>query len=357
MADRVVARVPPDALRAFCVEALRRCEVSRADAAIVADSLVDADRRAVYSHGVVRLRDYVHRLRTGAMKPDARLRQVAGRAPFTVVDGGNGLGQVASRAAMRRAIGYAAKQGIGAVGVRRSNHFGCAGYYSRMAAREGMVGLAFTNSSPVLAPWGGRDVVLGNNPWSIAVPRAGGDVVLDLANSVAARGKIRAAAAAGEKIPLGWALDREGTPTADPRAALEGIILPIGEYKGYGIAFMVDVLAGVLTGAAFADDVGSPRDAAGEANVGHLFVALDIRRVMRPVEFEKRMGALVARMKSARRWDGTAEIYVPGEIEIKKQAANEASVPLFEDAVTSLRTVAKDVGVALPAGVGSERPF
>lgn len=348
--DTAAILVEPSELSAMCKTALERAGLGTADAALVADTLVDADSRGVYSHGVVRLRDYVGRLLAGGMRPAGNVTIVGGRSPFVLVDGVNGVGQVVSTNAMRMAIGFASDSGIGCVGVRRSNHFGSASYYTRLASRQGKIGIAFTNTSPVIAPYGGRDVLLGNNPWSIAVPsRAGAPLVLDIANTVAARGKIRAAAARGEPIPTGWALDRRGLPTTDAAEALAGLIQPIGGHKGYGIAFMVDVLAGVLTGAAFGPDVGSPREQSSSGpNVGHLFLAIDVAYVTPLDSFFDRVDALVGMLKASAPLNGTIEIFVPGEPEHVTATERAAQVPLGSESWESLEEVSRLVGVELP---------
>ena len=204
------------------------------------------------SHGVLRLPWYIARLRAGVCDPQARPQIVTDAGAIAVVDGHDAMGQVTASLAAAEAIRRAKAHGIGAVAVRNSNHFGTAMYFTLMAARAGCVGFLSTNASPAMAPWGGRQKSVGTNPWSWAAPAGAHDpMVLDIANTGVARGKIHLARQKHESIPLGWAMTADGAPTTDPSAAIEGILLPMAQHKGYAIAAMMDVLSGVLTGSAF----------------------------------------------------------------------------------------------------------
>ena len=246
-----------DDLRKFAREVLTRVGVPSDHAAMTANSLVEADQRGVHTHGLAYLPVYVQRLMAGGINPAPAIRLVSERPSTALIDGDNGLGQVVGVQAIQLAINKAREHGAGLVGVRNSNHFGAAAHYAMAAAREGMIGLAMSNIGPTMAPWGGITPCYGNNPISYAVPTGEAAIVLDMATSVVSRGRISAAAARGETIPLGWACDREGRPTQDPNLALEGLLLPVGGYKGYGIALLIDILSGVLTGGAFGQGVGN----------------------------------------------------------------------------------------------------
>src|SRR5512140_2507124 len=217
--------------------------MGEADAHLLADTLVQADLWGHQSHGVLRLDWYRKRIVAGTLKADARPEFATDAGAVAVIDGRDGAGQALAKRAMEEAIARAKRHGVGVVGVRDSNHFGTAMYFTRMAAAAGCVGFLSTNASPAMAPWGGRAKAIGNNPWSIAAPAGRhAPMVLDIANTAVARGKVYLARQRGERIPDGWALDAEGRPTADPRAAIEGIILPMAGHKGSGIAVMMDVL-------------------------------------------------------------------------------------------------------------------
>ncbi len=238
---------------------------------------VSSNLRGVDTHGVYRMLVYSAKLKGGFINPKPNLRIIKETPATALIDGGNNLGQVVGYRAMETAIQKAKAVGVSFVSVRNSNHFGTCAHFSMMALRNNMIGMAFTNASAQIAPTGGVDKLLANNPWSIAVPSGKKfPIVLDMANSVIARGKIRLAAKEGRSIPLGWAVTKDGEPTSDPNAALEGLTLPVGGYKGYCITLMVDMLSGVL-----ADSCYGPRTKGMDivdaiAGIGHAFVAIDI---------------------------------------------------------------------------------
>jgi LDH2 family malate/lactate/ureidoglycolate dehydrogenase len=268
---------------------------------------------------------------------------------IAVIDGHDGVGQVLAAHAMRQAIQRAKEHGIGAVAVRNSNHFGTAMYYTRMAAMAGCVGFLSTNASPSMAPWGARKKIIGNNPWSIAAPAGKhAPMVLDIANTAVARGKVYLARQRGEQIPQGWALDAEGHPTVDPQAAIDGIILPMAQHKGYGITVMMDVLSGVLTGSGFADDVHGPYQAGHRSRCGHLAIVLDIEAFQPRAEFAARMEAYIERLKAAPLAQGFEEVFYPGEIESLNAArAERDGILLPDDTIADLGRVAKETTISL----------
>jgi ureidoglycolate dehydrogenase (NAD+) len=249
--------------------------VKEQHATIVTNSLVDASLRGVETHGVILVKTYIERLKAGSINPIPKIEEVKEGMNISVLDGDNGLGQVTSYHAMELAIKKSKDSGIGIVGVRNSNHFGTASFYSTLAANKGIIGVVFSNASARLAPWGGKTPVYGNNPWSIAVPVEGSlPIVLDIANSVVAFSKILTAARKGEDIPIGWAMDEEGNRTENPNEAK--LLLPFGDHKGYGIAVMIEIFSAILTGSAFGKEVGLYNSLEKGQNVGHLFMALNI---------------------------------------------------------------------------------
>ena len=242
---RLLNRYSADSLVGFCKNVFVKIGVDADKAHLVSDSMVKADLRGVSSHGVTRTRIYVDRIRRGLVDPKAAPEIIRERAATALLDAKNGIGQVVSQYAIEIAIKKAREVGVGFVGVAHSNHFGMAAYYTLQAVGEGMIGVAMTNAPATMAPWGARLPYMGTNPLSVAVPADKRlPIVLDMATSVVARGKIILAAQKGEKIPEGWAIDKEGRVTTDPKAALEGAVLPFGGPKGSAIAILIDVLSG-----------------------------------------------------------------------------------------------------------------
>jgi LDH2 family malate/lactate/ureidoglycolate dehydrogenase len=265
-----------------------------------------------------------------------------------LIDGHDGVGHVLTVLATREAVKRAKAHGIGVVGVRNSNHFGTCMYYTLMGAREGCVMLLTSNGGPAMAPWGGRKKIIGTNPWSVAAPAGRrAPFVVDMANTGVARGKIYLARNKRLPIPLGWAINSAGEPTTDPQEAIDGIILPMAEHKGYAIAAMVDMLSGVLTGSGFLSAVHSPYKTAEKSNCGHLMVAMNITAFQPLAEFNERMEQFVAEIKSVPLAKGYDEVFYPGEIEAGNDARNRKEGLLFpDDTLADLRRIAKETGLA-----------
>jgi LDH2 family malate/lactate/ureidoglycolate dehydrogenase len=340
----------PERLTDFTAAVLGAVGVPDADARLVADSLVTADLWGHQSHGVLRLSWYVNRIRAGVMSPVTAPETVADTGPLAVVDGHDGVGQVLAAFAAREATGRAREHGVGVVAVRNSNHFGTAAYFTRMAARDGCVAILTTNASPAMAPWGGRRKTVGTNPWSVAAPAGRhGVMVMDVANTAVARGKVYLARQRGEPIPPGWATDADGAPTTDPGAAIAGVILPMAGHKGYAISLMMDVLSGVLTGSAFGAAVAGPYQVERRSGCGHLFVALDVAAFGDPDGFARRMEQLVAEVKSVPLAQGFDEVLYPGELEdraTREHLVQGLSLP--RQTLDDLRQLAASTGVPAP---------
>ncbi|WP_111766012.1 Ldh family oxidoreductase [Nakamurella deserti] len=337
-------------LTAFGSRVLQALDVPRADADLVSDSLVTADIWGHPSHGMLRLDWYVNRLRTGVMTPVTDPHLVVDSGAIAVMDGRAGIGQVIADRACTDAVTRAAAHGVGVVAVRNSNHFGTAAYWTRRIADAGCIGILTTNGSPAMAPWGGKTKTVGANPWSIAAPGGShGPVVLDIANTGVARGKIYAAEQRGEAIPSGWAIDAAGAPTTDPRAAIHGILLPMAGHKGYGISFMMDVLSGVLTGSSYATDVVGPYVPDKPSGCGHLVIALRIDGLIDRAEFDRRIDDLIATTKAVPLAAGVEEIFYPGEIENRADQRNRSSgVQLPDKTIDDLRALGDTYGIAFP---------
>jgi LDH2 family malate/lactate/ureidoglycolate dehydrogenase len=250
---------------------------------------------------------------------------------------------------METAIRKAKEVGVSCVSVRNSNHFGTCAHYSMMALQNDMIGLAFTNASAQIAPTGGAQKVLANNPWSVAVPAGQRfPVVLDMANSVVARGKIRMAAKEGKPIPADWAVDKNGVPTTDPRAALEGFLLPVGGYKGYGITLIVDLLTGVLADSCYGPRVQGLDVVEAIGGVGHTFMAIDVAAFDDIAAFKARTDAYIGEIKDSKKAAGVEQIYLPGELEfLKEQERRRTGIPLHINIIKDLRAIAEETGVPL----------
>ncbi len=342
-----VPRVDPARLVDFVAAAYAALGVPESDARLMADTLVQADLWGHQSHGVLRLMWYGERFRKGVMEAVTRPEFVVDVGAVAVIDGHDGIGQVLTALAAREAIKRAKAHGVGVVAVRNSNHFGTAMYYTLMAPREGCVAFLSTNASPAMAPWGGRKKTVGTNPWSICAP-AGKHVpmMLDIANTGVARGKIYLAKQKGVPIPEGWAINAAREPTTDPQQAIDGIILPMAAHKGYAIALMMDVLSGVLSGSAFGSGVFGPYQYDRKSGAGHLFVAMNVAAFRPLEEFNASMEQLIAEIKSVPLAKGCEEVFYPGEMEARNDAKNRKEGLLFpEDTITDLKKVARELGL------------
>lgn len=342
-------RVAAAPLRAFCSEVYRALHVPEPAAVLLADTLVQADLWGHSSHGVMRLFWYAARIQSGATQINATPQIVTDAGALAQIDGGDGIGHVMAKAAMAQAIARAQQFGIGAVAVRNSGHFGTAMYYTRMAAQAGCVGFLSTNASPSMAPWGGRDKLLGNNPFSWAAPAGKHPpMMLDIALTAVARGKLYLARQKGEAIPLGWAMDTDGADTTDPVAGIAGTILPMAGHKGYGLTAMMDVLSGVLSGSAFADGVTGPYMPEGRSGVGHFAMAIDITKLRPLSAFEADMEALIAKLHAAPTRDGQRVLY-PGQPEAESaQRLGAEGIPIPDATAKELREKALALGITAP---------
>lgn len=341
------SRFSPDVLAGFAKAAYRAFGLPEVDADLLADSLVQADLWGHQSHGVMRTFWYGARFRSGATRPETTTSFVVDAGAVAVLDGRDGVGQVIAAQAMRAAIERAKSHGIGAVSVRNSGHFGTAMYFTRLAAEAGCIGFLSTNASPAMAPWGGRAKLIGNNPWSIAAPAGHRPpMMLDIANTAVARGKLYLARQRREPIPETWAIDAEGRPTTDAALGIAGTILPMAGHKGYGIAAMMDVLSGVLSGSGFADMVVGPYEPEGRSGVGHLAMALDIAAFRPVADFEADMERLIARIKAAPRNAEVPEVFYPGEPEALAEVRHRRDgVVIPADTLAALDEGAREVGI------------
>lgn len=342
-------RVSPDDLRKFVTRALEAAGLPAQGASDVAHLMVEADMRGSDTHGVIRVPLYVRRIRAGGVNPNPNIRVVSEKPSAALVDGDNAVGHLVMKYATEVAIAKARQTGVGWVGARMSNHAGAAALYATMPLAHDMIGLYFAvGGSNFLPPWGGREPLLGTNPVAIAVP-AGEEapVVLDMAPTVASFGKVRLKAQRGEEMPVGWMIDREGNPLTDAKRANEGLLLPIGDYKGYGLAMMIGLLAGTLNRAAFGRDVVDMNAAPNEiTNTGHSIAAVAIDTFCPVDEFKRAVDRVVRDIRNAERIPGVERIFSPGEqsaLKARDRAAN--GIPMPKPLKNSLDAMARELGI------------
>jgi LDH2 family malate/lactate/ureidoglycolate dehydrogenase len=290
------------------------------DAATVADHLVIADMRGVYSHGIMRTPIYIRRFEQKGTSPTAQPVVIRKKGATALVDGKNSMGMVAAAFGTRVAIDLAREFGSATVSVTGSNHLGTCAYYAEMAAKENMIGFCWTNNcGNIMAPWGGVERQLGNNPFAISLPcEEKPPVVLDMATSVVARGKIVMAMKTKTPIPETWALDTNGKPTTDAEAGYWGTVRPFGDYKGYGLTFINAAISAILNGSSFGETITDLYEEPDKVqNTGHLIQVIDVSAITDINAFKKRMDGAVDYLKNSKKAEGTKEIFVPGELEAR----------------------------------------
>ncbi len=343
-------RVMPDQLKEIAIQIVRGLGASQEEAILVSENLIKAEMRGVDTHGVHFLKLLSDRVYAGMVQLPTDLKILKEDGATVLLDGGNGLGQVAADRAMSLCIQKAHEYGVGCTLIRNTNHIGILAFYTLKAADEGMVGIVMCNAAPSMSPWGGAEAFFGTNPISIAMP-GGKDapaVILDMSSSVVARGKIRRAQKMKESIPLGWALDETGSPTNDPTAALRGTLLPIGGPKGYGLAFMIDVLTGVLSGSNYGQGVKTFHQPLGPTGVGVFTMAIDIERFMPLGQFKPLMDSYIQSIKKSKRAKDVLRIYLPGEIEFEKERKSlTEGIELDLSVVESLNQILEKMGSPL----------
>ena len=333
-------RISAEELRAIVAGLFVRCGMSDGDAGHLAESLVRADLRGVHSHGVMRVPEYVKKLCGGGVNPTGRPRVVRDSGGALVIDGDNAMGQIAAEFAMRQAIERARTVNVAVAVVRGSNHCGAMFQYAEQALAEDMIGMATTNALPTMAPWGGVDKIVGINPLAVAIP-AGEEapIVLDAAFSFSSHGKIRIFQQKGVPIPANWAFDSEGKPTTDTAAAIHGLLQPIGEYKGVGLAVVMGILSSLLSGAAYGTELGNMVEGARAGQDGHFFLALRIGAFEETARFKQRVDGVIRQIRGGRRAEGVERIYAPGGLEADTEARyRREGIPLNAVTLAGLRT-------------------
>ncbi len=341
------SRIGAGRLREIVSDIFAACGMSDADAALLADTLVAADLRGIHSHGTLRVSDYVAKLMTEGVDPLGRPLVTRDKGAGMVVDGNNAMGQIAAAFAMEQAIARAGETAVAVAAVGGSNHCGAMDYYAMMAAEAGMIGLATTNALPTMAPWGGIDKDLGINPLSIAMP---GDPVLvyDGAFSASSHGKIRVFQQKGAALPEGWASDAAGNPTTDAAVAAEGLLQPIGAYKGTDLALMMGLLSTLLSGAAFGTELGNMVDGPTPGADGHFLAAIDVAAFMSAEAFCGRLAGIAEGLRAGSTARGHDRIHMPGDIERETAVAYARDgIPLTAETVAGIEAMAARFGVSV----------
>ncbi len=355
-------RIAYDALVRASTQLFSACGMPSSSAQLLGESLVTADLHGVHSHGVMRIPDYVGRMTAG---PDSSASNIAGvlggvnprahpaisrdSGAALVVDGDNGMGQLACDFAMRSAIARARDTGIAFVAIGNSNHCGALFGYVQQAIAVDMIGIAATNALPTMAPWGGIDRIVGMNPLAIGIPTLNEPAfVMDSAFATCARGKVVVYQQKGEALPVHWAFDAQGRPTTDPSAALAGLLRPIGDYKGVNLAMALGVLSTLLSGAGYGTRLGNLDDGPNAGRDGHFVMVLNIAAFCDIADFKSEMDAVIAQIHASRRAPGVDRIYSAGELEQETAGAyRENGIPINDQCLNDMRSVARALGVDL----------
>lgn len=332
----------------FIKETFAKGGLQEQDAENMAQSLTWANMRGLDSHGIIRMPLYFKRLKKGLINPEATLRVVADMPSLAVCDAQNGYGQVIARQAMTLAIEKAKTSGIGMVAVRNSNHFGVSSEYSLMADEAGMFGIVLSNTPVLLPPTGGLGKAIGNNPICCSFPREDApDIVVDMALSTVAYGKILVKQNAGQSVPLGWGVDKDGKDTTNPSDIINGgYMLPVGGPKGYGLAVAVEMLTSVLAGGAVCSEMNTMVNMDAHAGISHTFIAINYLGVGSKEQYCQKQGKMVADLKACRLVDGVERIYIPGEIEsLKEEICAEQGIQISDALAAELDELALAEGV------------
>jgi LDH2 family malate/lactate/ureidoglycolate dehydrogenase len=351
MEKNEIRRVSFEELKNFCRQAYTTVGVPGAEAEIVADLLVRSDLRGVETHGVTRLPIYIQRLQKGYVRKEAKIMVVKEKGPTAYLDAHGSMGHIAAYRGMEKAIEKAEQFGIGWVSVKDSGHFGVAGLFAMMALKKDFIGYLFTNSAPMMFPWGGRERIIGNNPLAYAIPAGKYQpVVLDFSLSVVPSGKLILSRKKGEKIPLGWAFDKNGLPTEDPYEGYEGggSLAPVGGHKGYGLVLVHEMLTSVLTGGKWTRKIKSlyEEDPSGIQGTCHTFMALDPDCFVGREEFKTNVDAYIESVKGSAKAAGTEEILVPGEPEYRmEQKFLKEGIPLAPNTLRELAVLAQTLNI------------
>ena len=340
-------RIPADELRLLVTNIFRRVGMDEADSALLADSLVFADLRGVNSHGVLRVPEYVEKLTVKGVNPQGKPHVVRSFGGCLVVDGDNSMGQIGMHFAMAQVVQRAEEHGIAAAAIRGSNHSGAMAYFAIQALPHDMIGIATTNALPTMAPWGGAEKIVGINPLGVAIPAKDElPIVHDAAFSGSSHGKIRIYQQKGLDIPEGWALDKDGNPTTDAAAAIDGLLRPIGEFKGVSLALIMGILSSMLSGAAYGLELGNMVDGPKAGLDGHFVAAMKVAAFEDVEVFKARVDQAIRELHAVRKASGFDRTYAPGELEqLREQEYLREGIPLNDVTLADLQRVAQALDV------------
>ncbi|MDD4347429.1 MAG: Ldh family oxidoreductase [Desulfitobacteriaceae bacterium] len=344
-------RIEYNKLNTYVKNLLMTSGIEERDALIVSDVLIRAELQGVSSHGLSRLEVYLHRISKGLINKKPNFSIDFKFPALGIMDADNSLGHLAAHKAMTAAVEKAKSFGISMVGVKNSNHFGTASYYAEMAVKENLVGFVISNGPPATPPWGGKEMYFGTNPLAVGIPGGErGPIVVDMATSIVARGKIIKAAKEGKEIEPGWALDEEGNPTTNPGKALKGCILPMGGHKGSAITMLIELMAGLLTGAGYGKQVAWQYDEnSGKGNVGHIFCAMNPEGFMEADEIRSKMDNFYDEIKGIPKAQGFDSIRLPGESRSKNMDDNiKEGIKLNDTLYKDLVELGNNLGVEMP---------
>jgi LDH2 family malate/lactate/ureidoglycolate dehydrogenase len=340
-------RIEASRLMAAVIDIFVALGIAENDAHVVAEDLITADLEGVASHGVMLVPMYVDRLLLGSVSKSGKGQIVSDNAAAIVVDAGNALGQLTAHQAVKLSVDRAREIGASVVAVRNAFHFGTAGRYARLMAEQGCVGIVMSNTRPLMPAPGGAEAMVGNNPVAIALPTTGKHPVeTDMALSASAMGKIRLAAAAGKSIPEGWAVNSEGQPTSDPAEAIKGMLLPAAGPKGFGLAFVIDLLCGGLSGGALGAEVRPLYgDLAQPYQCSQLFLSIDVGHFPAADTFAGRVQDQAVRVSGSKRAQGVERVYAPGELAYATRLANGGTCTLSRQTLDGLIAAAGKAGL------------
>ena len=349
-----IQKIPFDTLKNFCQQAYLKAGVPDEEAEIVADLLTRSDLRGVETHGVTRLPIYIQRLQKGYVRKEAKITVVKEKGPTAFLDAQGSMGHVVAYRGMEKAIRKAEEYGLGWVSVRDSGHFGVAGLFPLMAIEKDFIGYIVSNSAPMMFPWGGRERIIGNNPLAYAFPAGKYQpVVLDFSLSVVSSGKLILSRKKGERIPLGWAFDKNGLPTEDPYEGYEGggSLAPVGGHKGYGLVLIHEMLTAVLTGGKWTKIIKSlyEEDQSGIQGTCHSFMVLDPDCFIGREAFKENMERYIESVKGSAKAQGVAEVLVPGEPEYRTEVKLlKEGIPLPLNTIKDLTSLAGSLRIPHP---------
>ncbi|MGB8953586.1 MAG: Ldh family oxidoreductase [Candidatus Aminicenantales bacterium] len=344
-------RISHETLKRFALDLIQASGLDAEEADIIADVFIWMDMIGRYTQGIARLPVYLKRFQLGLINSPCHPEFVKRAEAVYLLEGNDGFGHYLGHLAMKKAVDIARRFGVGLVGVKHSNHFGAAAYYVNLAAQDGQIGMAVSNSVPHVAAHGGISAVLGTNPMAISVPTKGGyPVLIDLSTGPSSGSAIMKAAQEGKQIPSGWVIDHEGNPVVDAKEAVQGVLLPFGGAKGFCLCLAVEILSGVLTGSAISNEIASlHKDFSRSSRVGHSFLAIDVTKMMPAELFYGRMDTLIGFIKGSRKQKGIDEILIPGETRWRcYQEQHSHGISLDEKAMKSLAEFAKDMKISPP---------